>query len=1223
MPPSFVRGGMALPCHRAFFFGKGLFLMGECAAAHSPIKKESLIEMAAIVVEFPPRNSGIPLGVDWTADTNDTVDKWDGTADAYPRYKYTVSGGVYGNGEYIAWSNSQSGTTWLPPGGFDKSYIGGDGGWQIDQDGAHPDYSSTTDVTIPSYLSITLPERIHLKSYNFVPRDDVAADSQPTKWNLYASNDDGVNWKFIQAWDNVAVSSIGGSRMLRVDDDHTQFFSSYKWEFLRSGGNSLINMVEIELFGVRNWSVAASSENSPAFGAFTGARADYWQSQDTSPSTASPQWLSIVFPRQVMMTGYSITSRDDETDVRFPTLWRLQGRNTGESSWENLETEDRVEATWDPNETKNYSTDVNPNRLVKNEYRLLIQGAKINNSDTIDDFVAIGDWSITTATPHSTGSSKLHALAQSPDGNSLYCETDGIVSCIDTVTMATKNMSRSAFSTDHLYGLALSGDGNTLYASFEDGSIHRLDSSTLAYATDGGGSVFTGLTGRTRSLVLSPDGAFLYASESINGGAQDEVFKLDAYTMKREKEGPFVGANGTAHGSTSMVLSPDGRYLFSGGRIDEKVHKIDTRTMRSVLAFGAHAGKIWSVKGVRRRDGGMNLIVGGDDDNLYVLDASDMTETARIPDSGRTTGMQVNDKLYRNEMRRTGIDVSSREGVKARGGDEVYDNAVYRIHVFKNTGQHELYVERGGMVDVLVVGGGGAGNVGGGGGGAGGVVHRVQHLLNPSSHTVFVGDGGVGGYASTSAKGQSSRLDDVVANGGGKGLYISYLDANDSNNGGSGGGGALFGGTPGQGIDGQGHDGGDGWQVDETGHTRGAGGGGADERGKQGTNTSAGDGGDGVMIPITGNEVHYGGGGGGSYQGDNYSRSLGGLGGGGKGGTHATDPETDGEDGHPGTGGGGGAGAEKGSQYTKNGDGGSGVVIVRYPKELNHGGGALDDLRVTTSPGIAYGLRRLFKDCHGPQVRVIRASDGVEADVFFDDIGLVRFLNASDGLFVDGTTSLDTWSNGATLDVTKWYDQSGNGNHARTETITYGVPPKLVKTDDARYVLDTMDYAQMTFTSGRYTCMAFQAASGASSHLQHFVTDNDDYSFRGRLWHEAGKHEFSRFGDHRINSEYLIHDDEHTRLNLTDGADGIHSGDWWRGDKNNLFVVSMNEGTGTRELPFDRLFSNNTFEASRGFRGWTSCILLWGTKVESSIGPTVHTVLRQYRKTKPYAPAPR
>jgi len=78
--------------------------------------------------------------------------------------------------------------------------------------------------------------------------------------------------------------------------------------------------------------------------------------------------------------------------------------------------------------------------------------------------------------------------------------------------------------------------------------------------------------------------------------------------------------------------------------------------------------------------------------------------------------------------------------IVAAGGDVVEWNG-YRIHAFTDNGA--LYVQNGGLVDILVVGGGGLGGTNrGGGGGAGGVLFLSDMTIDEGSFTAAIGDGG-------------------------------------------------------------------------------------------------------------------------------------------------------------------------------------------------------------------------------------------------------------------------------------------------------------------------------------------------------------------------------------------------------------------------------------------------------------------------------------------------
>lgn len=221
--------------------------------------------------------------------------------------------------------------------------------------------------------------------------------------------------------------------------------------------------------------------------------------------------------------------------------------------------------------------------------------------------------------------------------------------------------------------------------------------------------------------------------------------------------------------------------------------------------------------------------------------------------------------------------------------------------------------------EYLVIAGGGAGGTGsrgGPGGGAGGYrssvvgessgggasAEPVAQLYRP--FTVTIGAGG----ATANASGSNSQLGDIVSIGGG-GAY---------NPGGSGGGwfnGNLQPYVPGaKGTPGQGYDGGAAAATPNTGQRNGGGGGGAGAVGGTPANPDIGaPGGIGVESSITGVATYRAGGGGG--RGDSGG-GVGGLGGGGT---------TDGGSGVANTGGGG-----AGSQGAQS-QGGSGVVIVKYP----------------------------------------------------------------------------------------------------------------------------------------------------------------------------------------------------------------------------------------------------------------------------------------------------
>lgn len=289
------------------------------------------------------------------------------------------------------------------------------------------------------------------------------------------------------------------------------------------------------------------------------------------------------------------------------------------------------------------------------------------------------------------------------------------------------------------------------------------------------------------------------------------------------------------------------------------------------------------------------------------------------------------------------------------GSDESltdYDGRLYEVRVFNQVGTQDFTVDKIGdssEIEVLIVGGGGGGGEGpgaaaaGAGGGAGGLINRKLNV-SEKTYSLTVGSGGLGGLHedSPTSDGRGLNGDDSVAfgltalGGGGGGGTGSRSEGK---NGGSGGGGGGQSGVAGveqqtsSASGGKGSDGGNGNpdKLGGNGDDVGGGGGGAGEKGQNASNKGpAGDGGDGLDYSgkfgdVVGENGYFAGGGGGAVP--NYYNSnnggQGGLGGGGRGAESGN-----GEDGQSNTGGGGGGG-----EGQRAGDGGSGIVLIRYPLE--------------------------------------------------------------------------------------------------------------------------------------------------------------------------------------------------------------------------------------------------------------------------------------------------
>ena len=258
------------------------------------------------------------------------------------------------------------------------------------------------------------------------------------------------------------------------------------------------------------------------------------------------------------------------------------------------------------------------------------------------------------------------------------------------------------------------------------------------------------------------------------------------------------------------------------------------------------------------------------------------------------------------------------------GGTATTDG-LYTVRSF--TSNADFVTDTALTVDYLVVGGGGAGGFGdggGGGGGAGGYISATSQSLAIGTFAAVIGTGGTGGaYGSNSAGGHGtdSTWNSQTA-GGGAGAPQKQTAgvAGDTANGGSGSGSSQNTSAGGAaGSQGTTNAGGSGYTYD------GGGGGGAGGVGANAAAVTGGAGGVGLSNSITGSAVFYAGGGGG-----NSESGTGGAGGNGGGGRGQNSQSTAADDGTDGTGGGGGGADNVSSLGAKAGDGGNGIVIVRY-----------------------------------------------------------------------------------------------------------------------------------------------------------------------------------------------------------------------------------------------------------------------------------------------------
>lgn len=294
------------------------------------------------------------------------------------------------------------------------------------------------------------------------------------------------------------------------------------------------------------------------------------------------------------------------------------------------------------------------------------------------------------------------------------------------------------------------------------------------------------------------------------------------------------------------------------------------------------------------------------------------------------------------------------------GGGVAQVEPNYTIQSFTNAGSATFNVPVGiNFVHVLVVAGGGAGGTLGGGGGAGGFVEVFDYPVTPGGTVpVVVGQGGTayGGYLAPGGtslnSGNPSAFGNIVAVGGGAGaahpgdnrFSLPQGSGTAGQPGGSGGGASYANTTNGSAQNTtwgyQGYPG--GGAPGSPPHSSGGGGG----AGSAGCPTGpgfgrGGTGGQGRSSWITGQQTWFAGGGGGGGHGPQSSAGYGGLGGGGAG-SGSTIAESGQwktflsgyappSPGAKNTGGGGGGGGHTGSNpYGSGGNGGPGIVIVRF-----------------------------------------------------------------------------------------------------------------------------------------------------------------------------------------------------------------------------------------------------------------------------------------------------
>jgi hypothetical protein len=262
--------------------------------------------------------------------------------------------------------------------------------------------------------------------------------------------------------------------------------------------------------------------------------------------------------------------------------------------------------------------------------------------------------------------------------------------------------------------------------------------------------------------------------------------------------------------------------------------------------------------------------------------------------------------------------------------------------------------------EYLVVAGGASGNDGGGG--AGGYRASTLTTTPKNGFTVTVGAGGAGTDSSGGNNGSNSIFSSISATGGGKGgEYTGGCSATGFSSGGSGGGAGWRNCSTAETVGGagnagsyspvEGYAGGAGGNNNVSYTSGGGGGAGAVGGDAMVTNVGtqySGNGGDGVQNSILGTNYYWAGGGGGGAQGSSRVGGNGGRGGGGGGagygcpagtgdngnalnnGANGVGNTTTGVDGGSAGANTGGGGGGRGITVRNSGNGGSGIVVLKY-----------------------------------------------------------------------------------------------------------------------------------------------------------------------------------------------------------------------------------------------------------------------------------------------------
>ena len=328
-----------------------------------------------------------------------------------------------------------------------------------------------------------------------------------------------------------------------------------------------------------------------------------------------------------------------------------------------------------------------------------------------------------------------------------------------------------------------------------------------------------------------------------------------------------------------------------------------------------------------------------------------------------SVGSQLNLKSYTT---------TNRDALTSVAGDMIYNETTNKVEYYTGSAWASGLAAVQIQFVIVAGGGGGAGiwgaaNMASSGAGAGGYVSNVtgentggglsstqtMYIAPSTNYTVSIGAGGTGTQSQNQESGYEGRPSyfiNITAEGGGAAQsYIEKMALGRSAKGGSGGGRGTYinragiSTEGGDGLTGQGYDGGSVQQVYNGAANATGGGGGASAVGANGSSNNGGNGGAGVATSISGSSVTYAGGGGGAGSSSNGS--------GGAGGGADAVSSTNGNSGTANTGGGAGGIYNGDSSDRYGGNGGSGIVVLRYPNTYTLSQSGLTTSNINTAIG--------------------------------------------------------------------------------------------------------------------------------------------------------------------------------------------------------------------------------------------------------------------------------